>query len=188
MVWNGSHNDLFLRRCQDVFQETSSRSLPGDVLKTSLRRLKTFSRLFLGDILKTSLRRLKTFSRLFLGDVLRTSLRGLKTFWRLFPGDVLKTSLRRLKTFSRLFLVNAKDHLETIYGLSIYVSKYVLKLFTYYHSITRQTNWINLNKLNTLKHGNNAEVMKTWFSMNCQTKKHFFQEFKYFLASEFRIQ
>ena len=50
----------------------------------------------------------------------------------------VKTSLRRLKTFSRLFLVNAKDHLVTIYGLSIYVSMYVLKLFTYYHSITRQ--------------------------------------------------
>ena len=104
---------------------------------------------------------------------------------RRLPGDLLKTSLRRLKTSSRLFLVNAKDHLETIHGLSIYVS---FKLFTYYHSITRQTNWINLNKLNTLKLENNVEVMKTWFSIHCQTKKHFFQEFKYFLASEFCIQ
>ena len=25
--------------------------------------------------------------------------------------------------------------------------------------------------------------MKAWFSRNCQTKKHFFQEIKYFLAS-----
>ena len=99
-----------------------------------------------------------------------------------FHGDVLKTSLRRLKTSSKLFLVNAKDHQESIYELSIYVR---FKLFTYYHSITRQTNWINLNKLNTLKLGNNAEVKKNWFSMNGQTKKHFSQEFKYFLASEF---
>ena len=39
-----------------------------------------------------------------------------------------------------------------------------------------------------LKHGNNAEVMKTWFSMNCQTKKQFFQEFIYFLALESRVR
>ena len=36
-----------------------------------------------------------------------------------------------------------------------------------------------------LKHGNNVEVMKTWFSMNCQTKKHFFQEFEYSLSPDF---
>ena len=33
-----------------------------------------------------------------------------------------------------------------------------------------------------LKHGNNAEIMKTWFSMNCQTTKYLFQEFKYFFG------
>ena len=66
------------------------------------------------------------------------------------PGDVFKTSLRRVKTSSRPFLVNAKDHLATVYELSIYVS---FKLLAYYHPITRQRNWINLNKLNTLKHG-----------------------------------
>ena len=48
------------------------------------------------------------------------------------------------------------DHRETIFGLSIYVS---FKLHTYYHSITRKTNCINLNILNTLKHGNNAEFI-----------------------------
>ena len=63
-----------------------------------------------------------------------------------------------------------------------------LSMYVLYHSITRQTNWMNLDKLNTLKIGNNTEVMKTWFSMNYQTKKHFFQEFKYFLALEFRLQ
>ena len=48
-------------------------------------------------------------------------------------------------------------HLETIYGPSIWrpymdlPSTYVLKLHTYYHSITRQTNCTNLNKLATLK-------------------------------------
>ena len=61
-----------------------------------------------------------------------------------------------------------------------FLSTYVLN---YLHITTPPLDkLINLNKLNTLKHGNNAEVMKTWFSMNCQTKKHFFQEFKYFLA------
>ena len=80
-----------------------------------------------------------------------------KTSSRRLPGDLLKTFLRCLKT-SRLFLVRAKDHLETKYGLSIYGR---FKLLTYYHFITRQTNWINLNKINTLKHGNNTEIMKT---------------------------
>ena len=81
LVWNGSHDDLFLRRGQDVFQETSSRPLPGDVLKTSLRRLKT----------------------------------------------------------SRIFLVRAKGHLETIYGLSIYVRTFYL---SYLHITT-----LSLDKL-----------------------------------------
>ena len=43
-----------------------------------------------------------------------------------------------------------------MYGLSIYTR---VKLHTYYHTITRQTNCISLNELNTLKHENNAEVM-----------------------------
>ena len=47
LVWNGSRDDLFLRRRQDVFQEASSRRIPGDVLKmSSTRRPK--------DLLKTS--------------------------------------------------------------------------------------------------------------------------------------
>ena len=129
-----------------TFFKTSSRRLPEDVLKTSFRRCPQ--------------------------DVFQ-EMSSIP-----LPGYVLKTSLRRLKTSSRLFLVRAKDHLETLCGLCIYVS---FKLVTYYHSIIRQTNWINLNKLNTLTYGNNAEIMKTWFSMNCQTIKCFFQEFRYFL-------
>ena len=53
-----------------------------------------------------------------------------------FP-DVLKTFLRRLKTSPRLFLVKSKDHLDTIYGRSIYVR---FKLHTYYHYILSMTN------------------------------------------------
>ena len=53
-----------------------------------------------------------------------------ETSQRPLPGDVLKTS----KTSSRLFLVKAKDHLDTIYGFSIYVR---FKLLTYYHCIIR---------------------------------------------------
>ena len=79
-----------------------------------------------------------------------------------------------MKMSSRLFLVKVKDHLKATYELSIYVR---FKLHKYYYSFTRQTNSINLNKLkilhrvpykiplnkvNTLKHGNNAEIMKTW--------------------------
>ena len=30
--------------------------------------------------------------------------------------------------------------------------------------------------------------MKAYFPTNCDTKKHFFQEFKYILASEFCIK
>ena len=127
-------NTSSTRRPQDVFQKTSSRPLPGDLLKTSSRRPPQY-----------------IFQKI--------SSRPL-------PEDALKISLRRLKT-SRLFLVKAKDHLETTYGLSIYVC---FKLLTYYHSTTSQTNWINLNKLNTLEHGNNAEIMKTWFYMNYQTR------------------
>ena len=133
----------------------------------------------------------KMLSRRLPGDVLKKfSKRRLQDIFydassRRLPRDILKTSLTRLKTSSRFFLVNAKDLPETIYELSILAR---FKLLTYYHSITKQTNWIKLNKLNTLKHGNNAEVMKTWFSMNCQSKKHFFQNIKYILASDFCIQ
>ena len=55
-------------------------------------------------------------------------------------------------------------------------------LQTYYHSITRKTNCINLNKLITLKHGNNAELTKTWLLIKSQTRKYFFQELKYFVT------
>ena len=48
--------------------------------------------------------------------------------------------------------------------------------------ITRQTNRINLNKLNTLKHGNNEEIIKPWLSMKFQTRKYFSQELKYFFS------
>ena len=83
------------------------------------------------------------------------------------------------KTSSRLLLVESKDQLDTIYGFSIYVR---FKLHAYYHPIIRQTNCINLKKLNRLKHENNAEFMKTRFSMKCQTRKYFFQELKYFFT------
>ena len=84
----------------------------------------------------------KTSSRHLPGDALKMSSRRRpqdifrETSSKPPPGDVLKTSLRRLKT-SRLFLVRAKDHLEAIYSLSIYVR---FKLLTYYHSVTRQSN------------------------------------------------
>ena len=138
-----------------TFFKTSSRRLPGDVLNTSSRRCpqcvfqKTSSRHLQRNVLKTSFKRRP--QHLFQ----ETSSRP--------PWDVL-----RLQDF---FLAKAKDTLETIYGLSIYVPFKPL-----YHSITGQTNWINFNKL---KHGNNTEIMKTWFSMNCQTRTYFFQEFKY---------
>ena len=37
-----------------------------------------------------------------------------------------------------------------------------------------------LNKLNTLKHGNNVKILKTCSLMNYQTRKYLFQEFIYF--------
>ena len=78
-----------------------------------------------------------------------------KTLPGCHPGDVLKTSLKRLETSSRFFLVKAEDHLETIYGLSIYVR------FKLHH---------------------HAEMMKTWFSIKCQTREFFFQQLKYFFS------
>ena len=68
LVSNGSCEDLFLKHRQDVFQETSLRRLPEDVLKTSSRRRpkdvfqETSTRPLPGDVPKTS----KTSSRLFL--------------------------------------------------------------------------------------------------------------------------
>ena len=121
-----------------------------------------FSHSFIPADTKMSQRRRKNVLIL----VSKTSLIGLKwkSRWPFFktssrrhPGHVLKISLGPLKT-SRLFLVRGEDHLGTIYGLSIYV---LFKLLTYCHFITRQTNWMNLNKLNMLNHGNNMEIMKT---------------------------
>ena len=53
------------------------------------------------------------------------------------PQDLLKTSSDFFKTFS-----GKCEGPAAIDGLSIYVSMYVLELFTYYHSITRQTELI----------------------------------------------
>ena len=39
-----------------------------------------------------------------------------------------------------------------------------------------------MGKLNTLKYGNNAEIMETWFSMKFEARKYFFQELKYFFS------
>ena len=103
-----------------------------------------------------------------------------KTLSRRLPWDALKTSLTCLKTSSRFFLVKAIDHLETINGLPIYVR---FKLHTCYHSITRQTNCINLNKLKTLKHGNSTELMTIWCLMTFQTRRYFFQELRYFFST-----
>ena len=72
---------------------------------------------------------------------------NLKTFPRRLPQDLLKTS-------PRLFLEKASDHLETIHGLSRYVLNYI------YTATPSLTKCINLNKLHTLKHGNNAEIVK----------------------------
>ena len=103
------------------FFKTSIRRLPGDVLKTSSRRRpqdvfqKTSSRHLPEDVLKTSSKRRAH-------DVFQ------ETSSRPLPADILKT-LRNLKT-SRLFLVRAKDHQETIYGLSIYVVLNYLQITT----------------------------------------------------------
>ena len=75
-----------------------------DVAKTSWKRL-NFG---LKDVLHWSEMEVTTS---FFEEVFKTSLR-----------DVLKTSLRSLKMSSRLFMVKATDQLETIYGLSMYVS------------------------------------------------------------------
>ena len=42
---------------------------------------------------------------------------------------------------------------------------------------------IGLNKLHRLKHGNNAEIVKTLLSMKCQTRKYFFKESTYDFSS-----
>ena len=109
--------------------------------------------------------------------VLKTSKIGLKsksrrpffkTSPRRLPEDVLKTSL---KTSSRPFLVKAKENQKTIYRLFIY---YILNYIT--TSLEKLIAW---TWINTLKHGNNAEIVKTSFSMKCETRKYFFQELKY---------
>ena len=78
---------------------------------------------------KTSLKRLN----FGLNGILDWSeMKAMTTIFRTSPirlkGDVLKTYVRRLKTSPRLFLVKARGHLETIYGLSVYVR---FKLHTY---------------------------------------------------------
>ena len=82
---------------------------------------------------------------------------------------------------TRRFLVRAKDHLNTIYGSSIYLGFET----TYIVPLHWQTNCINLNKLNTLKHGKSAEIMKTWFSMKDKTRIYFFKELKLFFSIGF---
>ena len=94
-----------------------------------------------------------------------------KTLSRRLPRDAINTFLRRFKTSSRRVLVKAKDLLETVY--IDFVSTYA-KLDTYYDFINGQTDCINLNKLNLLKHGNNAKFLKTWFSIKYQRRKYFF--------------
>ena len=47
------------------------------------------------------------------------------------------------------------------------LSTYVLN---YSHITTPSLDRL-MNKLNTLKHGNNADILKAWFSKNCQTRK-----------------
>ena len=129
--------------------------------KEDLRRLQTSSGGLENVFWKTSSQRLENRS---LRLPFQTNLRRL---W--------DKNWRRIKTSSRRFLVKAEDHLKTIYGLPIYVR---FKLQTYSYSITRQSkclsitkliNYINLDKLNTLKYGKNLEIVKTWFSM-----KYFF--------------
>ena len=132
------------RRRKNVLILVSKTSLIGLKWKSRWPFFKASSKHLPGDVLKMS-------SRTHPQDIFR------ETFLTRLPRHVLKISLGPLKT-SRLFLVRGNGHLETIYGLSIYV---LFKLLTYYLSITRQTNWMNLNKLNMLNHGNNIEIMKT---------------------------
>ena len=134
--------------------------------------------------IKTSLKRFN----FGLNDILDWSeMKATTTIFRMSPrrlkGDVLKTYVRRLKTSPRHFLVKARGHLESIYGLSIYVRFKLHTYYIYHSSIDKVIAliWINY----THRHGNTAEVVKTWFSMECQTRKYFFQELKYFLASDF---
>ena len=75
--------------------------------------------------------------------------------WNESRNYLFKTSsaLGPHKTSSRFFLVKSKNHLETIYRRCIYMH---FKLGTFYHFIIIQTNCINLNKLNMLKHETDA--------------------------------
>ena len=65
LVWNGSRDDLSLRRPQDVFQKTSERRLPGNELKTSSRRCPQ-------DLLKGVFKTFSGNSKRPLGDRIRT--------------------------------------------------------------------------------------------------------------------
>ena len=47
---------------------------------------------------------------------------------------------------------------------------------------------IGLNKLHRLKHGNNAEIVKTLLSMKCQTRNTFSRSRNTILAAEFCLQ
>ena len=62
--------------------------------------------------------------------------------------------------------------METVYKFSICIR---FKLLTYYH-------YPPLDRQTKLKHGNNAEIMKTCFHINCQAVKYLFREFKYFFT------
>ena len=91
--------------------------------------------------------------------VLKTSKIGLKwksrrpffkTSPRRLPEDVLKTSL---KTSSRPFLVKAKVNQKTFY---------LLRFKLHHTSLEKLIAW---TWINTLKHGNNAEIVKTFNEM-----------------------
>ena len=77
LVWNGSRDDLFSRRCKDVFQKAFSRP-PEDVLKRLWDVLKTSPRRCLDEVLKNG--RLNLHFRPIkdvLGNKIKTFLRRL---------------------------------------------------------------------------------------------------------------
>ena len=118
----------------------------------------------------------------------KTSSRSVQNVFARCLQEVFKTSSRRpgrrksvtLKTWRRRLQDITWRRFEDV----LKTNKCLLGCFKLHYCIARQTNCINLNKPNTLKHGNNAENVKTWFSMNCQTEKYFLQELKYFFSIE----
>ena len=75
---------------------------------------------------------------------------------RTTPQYLLKTSQDISKTFSSKSKRPSGNHTWTFY-LSTFKTAYILLFHNW------QTNYISMNKLRTLKHGNNTWILKIWF-------------------------